>query len=245
MQPEFFDLIGFGCAFAIAGTVSASFALALSGKRTWAFELAMVVSLAIAIAVVLAALALWVAPMALRSRMDAWFFLQLREDALRWGEILLRFYSPLGLGTGIVVGGIAGRLIVLARRRPRLGTGIALGLLAACASGPVRPILFGLVVLWGRVILWSEWLISRSFSTWPMTPDEVWATAAILGAIAARVVACLSTRRPRSAVVPRTAEDRGPDFPQSPRFRERNERGRKQSGGSAPRDDARKASDGS
>ncbi len=206
VQPTYYDLIGFGCAFAIAGAVAASVALTLSGKRKWAVELALAVVMPTAATAVLAALALWVAPMTVRSRMDAWSFLRLQEDVLEWGEVILRFYAPLGVGTGIAVGGVAGLLIVLARRRPRLATGISLGLLMACASGPARSILFGLVIFWGLVI-------RRPFATWPMTPDEVWATAAILGAIAGAFVACFSIRVARqnqSGQVSRTARDRGP-----------------------------------
>jgi hypothetical protein len=248
VQPAYYDLIGFGCAFAIAGTVATSVALALGGKRKWAVELALAVVLAISVAVVLAALALWVAPMTVRSRMDTWSFLRLREDVLRWGEFILGFYAPLGVGLGSVVGGIAGLLTVLARRRPRLATGISLGLLVACASGPVRTILFGLVILWGRLILWWEWLIHRfihiPFSTWPMTPDEVWATAAILGAIAGAFIAFLLThvaRWHRSGPVPRTEGDRGPAMTLSPWSRE--ERDRTPSEGSATRADSRTAPD--
>ncbi len=223
-QPSYNDLIGFGCAFAITGAVAASVAMALGGKRKWAVELALAVVLTIVSTAVLAVLALWVAPMTVRSRMDAWSFLRLQQDALHWGEAIMKFYAPLGVGMGSVVGAIAGLLIVFARRRPGLTTGISLGLLVACASGPVRPVLFGLVIFWGRTILWSEWLIHSQFSTWPMTPDEVWATAATLGAIAGAIVAFLSTRvarRHRSGPVSPTAAARDPVFPLSARSRER------------------------
>jgi len=210
-QPTYYDLIGFGCAFAIAGTVAASVALALGGKRKWAVELALAVALTMAATAVLARLALWEAPWTIRSRMDTWSFLRLREDVLRWGEAIVSFYAPLGVGVGALAGAIAGLLIVLAHRWPRLATVISLGLLVTCASSPVQPILFGLVILWGRTILWMEWLIHSQFSTWPMTPDEVWATAAIFGAIAGAVVACFSiyvARRHRSSHVSHTAERR-------------------------------------
>jgi hypothetical protein len=238
-RPSYNDLVGFGCAFAIAGAVAASVALALGGKRKWAVEIALAVALTMVATAVLAALALWVAPMTVRSRMDAWSFLRLQQDVLRWGEAIVKFHAPLGVGVGGVVGAIAGLLIVLARRRPRLAIGISLGLLVTCAAGPEQPILFGLVFLWGLII-------QRPFGTWPMTPDGVWATAAILGAIAGAFVACFSLRMARghrSGPVPRAAGDRGPVFPLSPRSRVREQGGRRPHEGSAPRDDTRGAFD--
>ena len=220
-QPTYYDLIGFGCAFAIAGTVAASVALAPGGKRKWGVEIVLAVALTMAATAVLAALALWVAPGPIRSRMDLWAFLRLRDDVLSWGEVIVKFLAPLGAGVGSVVGVIAGLLIVLARRRPRLATAISLGLLVTCASEPVQPILSGLVIYWG-------WVIRRLVGTWPMTDDQVWATATVLGAIAGAVVACLAThisRRHRSRSVPRTAGPIGPVFPLAPRSN--GERGRR------------------
>ena len=212
-QPSYYDLIGFGCSLDLAGVVAAIVAVGLAGKRRWAVEIALAVALTAVAAVTLAYLALWVAPWTVRSRMDAWSFLRLREDVLRWGEAIAMFHAPMATGVGSVVGVIAGLLFLLARRWPRLATGIALGLLFAYASDPVRQFSFDLVIRWG-------WLIRAPSGTWPMTDDQIWATAAVFGAIAGAVVAGFGLHmagRPRSDHVPasraegsrRTAEESG------------------------------------
>jgi hypothetical protein len=238
-EPTFGDLIGFGYAFTVTGAVTASVALVLGGKRWWAVEIALAVGLMMATTAVLAYLALWAAPWTVRSRMDAWSFLRLRENVLNCGEAILIFHVPLGVGVGAVVGAITGRLIVIAHRRSRLARWISLGLLVTCASGPVRPIVFDLVILWGLVV-------RRPFATWPWTDEHVWATAAIFGAITGAIVACLSTRvarRHRSGHVSHTAGAGVPVLPRSPRSSEAEERGRRASEGSATRSGTQGPSD--
>jgi hypothetical protein len=102
---------------------------------------------------------------------------------------------------GGVAGAITGKLIVVAGRRPRLARWIALGLLVACASGPVRTILFDLVIFWGMLIRWV-------LKTWPITGEHVWATAVIFGAFTGAFVAWVAmqlARWHRSRHVSRTA----------------------------------------
>jgi hypothetical protein len=122
--------------------------------------------------------------------MDTWSFLRLQRDVLECGKSVATFYLPLVLGVGALVGAITGGLIVLARRRPHLARWIALGLLVACATGPVRPLLFDVAFVWGMVV-------SRVLRTWPLAREHVWATAAAFGAIGGALVACLATRLAR------------------------------------------------
>ena len=186
-EPTFGDLIGFGFGFTITGLLAASVALAVAGKRKWAVEIALAVGVTMAMVAVLAYLALWGAPWTLRSRMDAWSFLRLQQEVRYSGEAIEKFYGPVGAGVGATVGAIAGGLIVIARRRPRLARWTALGLLVACATGAVRPILFDAVIVWGMVINWLFW-------TGPMTLEHVWATATIFGAITGAFGAWLAIR---------------------------------------------------
>ncbi len=189
-QPTFGDFIGFASAFTITGAVAASVALVLGGKKRWAVEIALALGLTIVTTAVLAYVALWMAPWTVRSRMDAWSFLRLKHDVVNCAEAIVNFHAPMGAGLGVLVGLVAGRLIVIAGRRPQLAKWIALGMVVICAFGPVRAILFGGVSVWGMVI-------RRLFATtWPMTDEHVWATAAILGAITGSFVAYLSTRVP-------------------------------------------------
>jgi hypothetical protein len=186
-EPTLGDLVGFGFAFTITGLVAASVTLAVAGKRRWAMEIALAAGLMMVFVAVVAYLALWGAPWTLRSRMDAWSFLRLRQEVLYSGAAIENFYAPVGVGMGAVVGAIVGGLIVIARRRQRLARWTALGLLVTCATGAVRPILFDAVVVWGMVI-------RRMFETDPMTLEHVWATATIFGAITGAFGAWLAIR---------------------------------------------------
>jgi hypothetical protein len=197
-QPTSNDVMGFGCALALAGAVAAAVAVGLAGKKRWAVEIALVVAMVAATGATLAYLALWVAPMTVRSRMDAWSFLRLRQDVPRWGEAIVLFHVPMAAGVGSLVGAIAGLLILLARRWPRWATAIALGLMFACAAELVQQFIFRGVISWG-------WVVRAQFDTWAMTDDQIWATAAVVGAIAGAVVAGLAVHRagrPRSDRVP-------------------------------------------
>jgi hypothetical protein len=192
-QPVANDLIGFACSLALAGVVASAVAVGLAGRRRWTLEIALAVVLMAAAAAVLAYLALWVFPWTVRSRMDAWSFLGLRRDVPRWGQAIILFHAPMGAGVGSVVGVMAGLLILLARRRPRLATGIALGLLFACASSQVQRFVFGAVITFGRTIQWG-WYVLSQLEPWAMTDDQIWSTAAVFGAIVGAVVASLAVR---------------------------------------------------
>ncbi len=200
-EPTFSDLVGFGFGFTITGVVAASVALLVAGRRRWAAEIALAAGATMAIVAVLVYLALWGAPWTLRSRMDTWSFLRLQQEVPMSGEAIEKFYAPVGVGVGAMVGAIAGGLIVVARRRPRLARWTALGLLVICATGAVRPILFDAVIIWGMVINWVFW-------TGPMTLEHVWATATIFGAITGAFGAWLAIRvagRSRASGVSRAA----------------------------------------
>ena len=119
--------------------------------------------------------------------MDAWSFLRLRLDAGRTGKEIAGFYVPMGAG----VGG-AGRGDY--RNLDHHGTALAAGCevdvprftCRVAVSGPVRPILFDVVVFWGMVVRFL-------FENWPVG-EHVWATAAIFGAFTGALAAYLSIR---------------------------------------------------
>ena len=189
-DPGFHELIGFACAFTITGAVAASIALLLAGKWRWAVQVAIAFVLTAGAVAGVAYVLLWGGPWTLRNRMDAWSFLRLQMDVEHAGKAMAGFYGPMAVGVGAVVGAITGGLIALARRRPRLARWICLGVLVACASGPVRPVLFDAVVFWGMIV---RWLL---FENWTVG-EHVWATAAIFGAFAGALDAYLWTRAAR------------------------------------------------
>jgi hypothetical protein len=190
-QPTDHDLIGFGCSMAIASVVAAMVAVGMVGKRRWAVEIALAVALLIVVSVPIAYVLLWVDPWTLRNRMDAWSFLRLRRDVPRWGEAIVTFHAPMAAGVASIVGAIAARMIRLARRRPRPATTITLVLLFACAWEPVQQLIFGLVIIFGHIIR-RGWYIGARLDPWPMTDEQIWATAALFGAIAGALVAGLA-----------------------------------------------------
>jgi hypothetical protein len=137
-EPTFGDLASFAFAFTITGLVAASVALVLAGKKWWALEIALAAALAMAALAAVAYVALWVTPWTVRSRMDTWSFLRLQYDVRHSGEAILKFHGPVGVVVGALVGAMAGGLIVIAGRRPRLARWISVGLLVTCAMEPVR-----------------------------------------------------------------------------------------------------------
>src|SRR6476619_4991160 len=107
--------------------------------------------------------------------MDAWSFLVLSAGARIWGEEVLKFEAPFAAGVGVVVGLVGGLLFVLARRRPSLSTSLALGLLFACATGPVKESVLRLLVGWG-------WTVHMEIQSHWLAAVEIPASGAIIGA---------------------------------------------------------------
>ena len=172
----------------------------LGGKRSWAVEIALAFGLMMATAAVLAYLGLWAAPWTVRSRMDAWSFLSLRQAVLECGEAIVFFHVRLGLGVGAVVGAITGRLIAVAGAgrgwrdglpRPACGVRIRTG-----AANPFRR---------GDFLGNARPLDAQDLAD---HREHVWATAVIFGAFTGAFVACLAmqlARWHRSRHVSRTA----------------------------------------
>jgi hypothetical protein len=180
----------FASSAAIVGAVAAVVALAVAGERKRALEVALAVSLAIALLAAVACTCLWLAPGIARGRMGFWEFERLRGTLLRWCSEIVRYQVPLGAVVGPLSGALAGLWAVLARHRPRLATGLALGLLFACAAGPVQQFAFGLVVSWGYFVRWRIWSPG-------MTDPFVPASGVSLGAIAGAILAAGATAAPQ------------------------------------------------
>jgi hypothetical protein len=189
-QPGFNDLTGFACSAAVAGAVSATVALGIGGKLRWAGQVVLAVSLTVAALAGLAYVSLWVSPWAVRSRINGTSFVQLRQLVPLWGAEVLRFTLPLGALGGGVFGTVAGLLTAVARRKPRLAMGLALGLLLACATSPVQSSGFDLMILWGQIVRYR--IIS-----WGLTDPLITATGAILGATAGALIASIAVCRSR------------------------------------------------
>ena len=117
--------------------------------------------------------------------MDPWSLLRLQELAPLWAKALAGYHVPLGAVVGLALGTIAGLLIRLGRRRPRLATGMALAILFAFASDLGRPFTFDLVTRFG-------WFLRGLLVPWSLSDDQISNTATIFGAIAGAAVAGLA-----------------------------------------------------
>jgi len=176
---------------AIAGAVATALALAAGGKRKWALDVVLAAVAAAALLIAAAYTCLWLCPWLARSRMGHWELLRLRQTLLLWAAAIVRHELPLGAGVGLLLGAVAGRLTVLARRQPRIAIVLLLGLIVAGASEPVQRLAFGLVLIWGQIV--------RSCIESPgLTDSFVPASGATCGAIAGAIIAAIAMRRPRA-----------------------------------------------
>src|SRR5690349_15370609 len=118
-----FEVIAFTAAFALAAATATVTALAVAGRARWALGAAACFS---AFAMAAAVVAVWL----------AWVFrppgLPPREP-ISAGEIV-EAATGAGLLLGVGIGLIAGLLILIARRWPRLVGWLTAGVLAACVA---------------------------------------------------------------------------------------------------------------
>ncbi len=184
-QPTLDDVVGFGISMAIAGTAAAIAAFGIGGRRRWAIQLVLSVLLVGASASLLLLYFFWLDPTFARQRMDFWTFDRLQRSASHWAKQLPGYHGPLGAAVGIALGAVAGLLIRLGRKRPRLATGAALAILFALASGPGRQTVIDLVT-------WSSWRLRYLFVPWSISDDQISITAMIFGAVAGSVIAGLA-----------------------------------------------------
>jgi MFS family permease len=193
----FNNAIVFASSTAIAGAVATAFALAIAGKRKWALEVTIAVSLPVALLGVVVYTCFWRYPWLARSRMGQWEFVRLQNTSLRWFATMVRYQVPHGAVVGLVLGAVAGSLAILARRQPRIAMGMTLGLLFAIMLEPVQRVVFEIVVFWGYFVRW--WIESPG-----MTVPFVPASGATFGAIAGAIIAVVVLWRTRTCP---TSED--------------------------------------
>lgn len=184
---EPFDALGFGGPLGIAGATSAALAFAIGGRRRWAVEVLVTVSALIAVAALVAYVVLWAYPGPVRARLGLWPFRSLQTLTSSFGYNLPRFFAPLAIPVGVVAGGVAGLLALLARRRPGAAMAAMVGLLLACSVGPVQESCTGLVVWWGWKIRWR-------ITSMGLTSEQISASGALTGALAGVLLAGMALR---------------------------------------------------
>jgi hypothetical protein len=163
----------------------------VGGKTQWTFAVGFAAALTVAPLTAGAYTCLWLDPWIARSRMSYWQFVWLRHTMLDWSAEIVRHDVPLGAVIGLLLGALAGRLALLARRQPRMALGLMLGLLFAGVSEPVQRLAFGLVLFWGHFVRWVIWDPG-------MTDPFVPASGATFGAIAGAILAVVALRWERT-----------------------------------------------
>jgi hypothetical protein len=156
------ELIAFACSFAIAAAIACVMPLILGGRKSWAIQATLAIAFAIVASGGVAYLLLWAAPSLVRSQVGYWEFLSLQHLVLFSVSMNARLCAPLAAIVGGAIGTIAGVLVVVARRAPKLAAGLTAGLLLACASGPVQSFAFSLAT--DFVLEWrlegGKWAVS-------------------------------------------------------------------------------------
>ncbi len=133
------EFAAFSASFGIAAAPSVCVALIVAGQRRRALE----TGLSLATLVVACAAAvysiLWLNSSLVRRFMGYWEFLRLRSFFEFYAFHCGRLYGPLAAILGAGLGLLGGVLIRINRHRPRLAAALTIGILLACASGPVLP----------------------------------------------------------------------------------------------------------
>jgi hypothetical protein len=197
-RTSLYHVFNFVAALGIAGAVAATSALAIGGRRRWAVELVLAVTLLSLIAALLLVYFLWF-DAALWRKISPWSFQELLHASGGLPKRLAGFHAPIGVTVGIVLGTIAGLLTILGRRMPRLATGIALVVLFAFASSTVRQFVV-------KQETWLYWNLLAKLVNWGNFDHEIPITGMIFGGTAGSVIAgfAMYATRPRPSV-PTTA----------------------------------------
>lgn len=122
------EVIAFGLSFALASAVAGVATLAVGGRGRLAIEAAVAI-----VATVLVAMGVvWLAPFTTQrlARLGSQELLFYRRKAVAF----VRDWFPTGPILGLVIGTLAGLLMRLGRRRPRVAAALAVGLLVAVAA---------------------------------------------------------------------------------------------------------------
>jgi hypothetical protein len=183
------ELIAFACSFAVAVPIASAMPLILGGKSSQAVEALLAIAIVIVASGGITYVFLWAAPSLVRSHMGYWEFLRLQHLVLFAASMSVTLCARLGAIIGGGIGTIAGLLVLLARRTPKLAAGLVAGLLLACASGPVQSFAFGLAT--DLVLEWrlegGKWAVS-SISQNEIASALGAAIGAVLGAVIAAAV---------------------------------------------------------
>lgn len=192
--PRQMEVPNFIGAFAVSAIVSAVVALFLGGRRRWAVEAVLSISILIVTPIASAYAMFWLVPTFGQSLLGMMprDFLSYRRDMQESAREIAGFAVPAGTVLGILVGTIAGLVLVLAGRWPRFVGGLVVGLLLACAIASVHINLFDVVI--DLVVQTRLHGIDRAYHAWLMTSEVASAIGATAGAVVGAVISCWAVR---------------------------------------------------
>jgi hypothetical protein len=192
---------------AVGGTVAVIVCLGIGGKRRWACEVVCAVAVLVVVLTAVVYTCLWLYPWLVRSQMGGGDFVNLQYTMSYLSQDTVRHTVPLGSAVGALLGTIAGLLVVIARRWPRVAIGLIAALLLAGAMGPVQRSAFDLVVLCGYIV---RWFIDSPGMTDHFVPALGATAGAIAGTIIAAVALWLGRKRPSLEGSPSEPQDSAP-----------------------------------
>lgn len=193
MSPTI-EVLDFTGAFAVAAALSAVIALILGGRKRWAVEATLSMPVPIVAPIGGAYALFWLAPTLGQYLLGigARDFLSFRRGLPQLALEIAKLTIPTGTVLGLMIGAIAGLLLVLASRWPRFFGWLVVGLLLACVISSVHINAFGRVTnLVVKVRMNGSSDIENAIF---MTAQLVSAMGAIAGAVVGAVISCRAVR---------------------------------------------------
>ncbi len=184
------DLLHFAGAFALAGAASASMTQFLAGNRRRGLEIMPAIFILIAIPVVGAGIALWLAP-TLGQRLVGLGppqFFAYRQSLLDSAVVFAWQTAPTGMGLGIAIGAAAGLVLLLNGRCPRLVRRVFAGVLLVCALGSVHIGVFRSIT--DLVVNYRLQGLTSLEQSWYMRYERASTLGATAGAVVGATISC-------------------------------------------------------
>jgi hypothetical protein len=145
---RFDEGVAFASSFGVAVATSGCVALLLAGQRRMAREGALSLVTPIVVCAGTVYSLFWLNPLLVRGFIGYFWYRGLLSFHEHFPPLLIKLFGPIGMILGAASGLLGGGLIRMFRTRPRSAVAIAVGVLFACACGPVFPAVSRLLTNW-------------------------------------------------------------------------------------------------
>lgn len=192
--PSSFEILDFTSSFAVASAMAAVVAFMLAGRRSLAAEVTLAILILIVPPIGASYLIFWLVPTLGQEllQMRTIAFLSFRQAHLSAALEIARLTIPTATILGILMGAVAGIVLLLASRWPRLVGWLVAGLLLGCVVGSVHIDAFGRMT--DFVVKTRLHGANRLEYAWFMTCELLSAMGATAGAVVGAVIACGAVR---------------------------------------------------